>query len=85
MSAWGCRPARHPGPGRDKLPSVFVAVDQVTWDWIGQIGVWVVGFPALVGVLLWYIWAQVVIERREHQRTLDGRWGLAAKAKSDAE
>lgn len=62
---------------------MIVAVSQETWDLIGQIGVWIVGFPLLIGILGAYIYAQVTVERREHQRTLDGRWGLAAKAKSD--
>jgi hypothetical protein len=64
-----------------KLPGVFIAVEQTTWDWIGQIGVWIVGFPLLVGILGWYIAAQVVNERRQNQR-LEGRWGLAAKSRT---
>lgn len=62
---------------------MIVGVDQTTWDLIGQIGVWFVGFPLLVGILAFYIYGLITVERRENQRTLDGRWGLAAKAKSD--
>ena len=60
------------------MPSVIVAVEQTTWDWIGQIGLWIVGFPLFVGGLVAYIVFQIVAERRENQR-LTGRWGLAAK------
>jgi hypothetical protein len=51
---------------------------------MGQIGVWVIAFPLLVGGLLAYIFAQVVNERRENQRA-EGRWGLAAKSRTSDE
>lgn len=69
---------------RGKVPGVFIAVEQTTWDLIGQIAVWLVGFPLLVGGLGAYILYQVVNERRENQR-LEGRWGLAAKSRTSDE
>lgn len=63
---------------------MIIAVAQTTWDLIGQIGVWFVGFPLLIGGLAAYIYAQIVNERRENQR-LAGRWGLAAKSRTDDE
>ncbi len=66
------------------LLSVIVAVEQTTWDLISQIGVWFVGLPLLVGVLLVYTAYQVTLERRANQRTA-GRWGLAAKNSRDTD
>jgi hypothetical protein len=63
---------------------VIVATSQTTWDWIGQIGVWFVGFPILLTGLGAYIAFQIAAERRENQKTA-GRWGLAAKSKRDGE
>ncbi|MBO9534519.1 MAG: hypothetical protein J7513_16220 [Solirubrobacteraceae bacterium] len=63
---------------------MIIAVEQTTWDLIGQLGVWLVGFPLLIGILVTYIAAQVIVERRENQR-LAGRWGLAAKSRTSDE
>ncbi|MEH3055423.1 MAG: hypothetical protein PGN13_15700 [Patulibacter minatonensis] len=63
---------------------MILAVEQTTWDLIGQIGVWIVGFPLLIGILGWYIVAQVVNERRANQQ-LEGRWGVAAKSRASEE
>lgn len=63
---------------------MIVALEQTTWDLIGQIGVWFVGLPLLVGGLVAYIAAQIVTERRANQRTA-GRWGLAAKNSRDTD
>ena len=63
---------------------MIVAVEQTTWDLIGQIGLWFVGLPILVGVILAYTAAQIVTERRANQRTA-GRWGLAAKNSRDTD
>ncbi|MFT4036461.1 MAG: hypothetical protein QM679_12880, partial [Patulibacter sp.] len=86
---WGRNPdARRGACGdvarRGKLRGVIIGVEQTTWDLIGQIGVWFVGFPLLIGILAVYIYAQVVVERRENQR-LEGRWGLAATSRSTDE
>ena len=61
---------------------MIVATDTATWDLIGQIGVWLIGFPLLLTILGFYIYAQIVIERRENQQ-LGSRWGLAAKTSRD--
>jgi hypothetical protein len=66
------------------LRRVIVATSQTTWDWIGQILVWFVGFPIFLGGIGTYIAVQIVAERRENQKTA-GRWGLAAKSKRDGE
>ncbi|MDO9353203.1 MAG: hypothetical protein Q7T55_05880 [Solirubrobacteraceae bacterium] len=63
---------------------MIVAVEQTTWDLIGQIGVWFIGLPLLVGVILAYTAAQIVTERRANQRDA-GRWGLAAKNSRDTD
>lgn len=69
---------------RDILPCVIVALEQTTWDLIGQIGVWFIGLPILVGVILAYTAAQIVTERRANQAEA-GRWGLAAKKSRDTD
>lgn len=66
------------------LWGVIVAVSQETWDLVSQIGVWFVGLPLLVGILLAYTAAQIVAERRENQRSA-GHWGLAAKKSRDTD
>ena len=63
---------------------MIIAVEQTTWDLIGQISVWFIGFPLLIGILVTYIYAQVKVEQRENQR-LQGRWGLAAKSRTSDE
>jgi hypothetical protein len=66
------------------LRRVLATVSTSTWDLIGQIGVWFVGFPILIGGLSVYIYAQIIAEKRENDK-ISGRWGLAAKSKNDAE
>lgn len=61
---------------------MILAVEQTTWDLIGQIAVWFVGFPALVIGLLVYIAVQIRNERIENQR-FEGRWGLKATKNTD--
>ena len=68
----------------DILCSVILAVDQTTWDLWGQIGVWLIGFPLFIGILVVYMYAQITTERRANQQ-LDGRWGAKAKSKRDSE
>jgi hypothetical protein len=80
MQGGGLRASRSGGI----LPDVLATVSTSTWDLIGQIGVWFVGFPILVGGLSVYIYAQVVAEKRENDK-IAGSWGLAAKTKNDAE
>ncbi|MBJ7470951.1 MAG: hypothetical protein JHD16_06590 [Solirubrobacteraceae bacterium] len=63
---------------------MIVAVDQTTWDLWGQIGVWLIGFPLFIGILVLYIAAQITTERRENQK-LAGRWGAKSQSKSDTE
>ena len=63
---------------------MIVGVAQTTWDLWGQIGVWIIGFPLMIGGLVAYIFFQVVNERRENQRA-EGRWGLAAKSRTSDE
>jgi hypothetical protein len=63
---------------------MFVAVQQTTWDYIGQFGVWVVGFPLLIGGLVAYMYALITAERRENQRS-QGKWGLSAKSQRENE
>ncbi|MDQ8047012.1 MAG: hypothetical protein AAGC46_07920 [Solirubrobacteraceae bacterium] len=63
---------------------MIATISQTTWDLIGQLGVWFVGFPLLIGGLSVYIYAQIVAEKRENDK-VNGRWGLAAKVKNDAE
>lgn len=66
------------------LGGVIVAVEQTTWDLWGQIGVWLIGFPLFIFILVTYIAAQIAVERRENQK-LGGRWGLKAQSKHDTE
>ncbi len=63
---------------------MIVAVEQTTWDLWGQIGVWLIGFPLFIAILVVYIASLITTERRENQ-ALNGRWGLAAKNKHDGE
>ena len=63
---------------------MIIGVEQTTWDLIGQISVWFIGFPALLVFLGWYIFRQVVNERRANQQ-LEGRWGLDAKSRQSSE
>lgn len=63
---------------------MIVAVSQLTWDYAGQIGLWLVGLPLLVTIVAGYIYFQIVAEHRENQRTA-GRWGLAAKNSRDTD
>lgn len=66
------------------LLGVILAVEQTTWDLWGQIGVWLIGFPLFIFILVTYIAAQITTERRENQK-LNGRWGLKAAAKRETE